>query len=324
MKVNDFAEWIRRMPALSRRQRAECISRLNREEPTEDVPQVVLDREVERCPHCGHHKLWRWGKANGLPRWRCQGCGKTFNVLTGTPLARLRLKEKWIDNAEAMIEGNSVRETARKCKVHRTTAFRWRHRFLQQHQKAQCKDLTGIAECDATYFRHSEKGSRNLQREPRKRGKHQIKSGVNKELVAVITLRDRSGKGAERIAIDKQQSLAAALFQTHLKPDTLLITDGSHELCKAAKSRGPDGHLALPVTENRGVKGSPFHLQTNNAYHSHLKVWMTRFKGVATKYLANYAGWHRHLTERTHQNNAETFILLSFSPLSINPQLTLT
>ena len=173
-------------------------------------------------------------------------------------------------------------------------------------------------------FRHSEKGSRNLEREPRKRGKHRIKSGVNKELVAVITLRDRSGKGAERIAVDKQQSLASELYQTHLKPDTLLITDCSHELCMAAESRGSDGHLALPGIENRGVKGSPYHLQTNNAYHSQLKVWMARFKGVATKYLANYAGWHRHLTERTHQNDAETFIHLSFNPLSINPQLTLT
>ena len=33
-----------------------------------------------------------------------------------------------------------------------------------------------------------------------------------------------------------------------------------------------------------------FHIQYANAYHSHLKAWMDRFHGVATKYLENYLG----------------------------------
>ena len=36
-----------------------------------------------------------------------------------------------------------------------------------------------------------------------------------------------------------------------------------------------------------------FHLQYANAYHSHLKAWMDRFHGVATKYLENYLRWFR-------------------------------
>ena len=32
-----------------------------------------------------------------------------------------------------------------------------------------------------------------------------------------------------------------------------------------------------------------------NAYDSRLKGWMYRFRGVATKYLGNYLGWHRML-----------------------------
>ena len=30
-----------------------------------------------------------------------------------------------------------------------------------------------------------------------------------------------------------------------------------------------------------------------NAYTSRLKGWMTRFNGVATKYLGSYPGWRR-------------------------------
>ena len=40
-----------------------------------------------------------------------------------------------------------------------------------------------------------------------------------------------------------------------------------------------------------------FHLQHVNAYHSHLKQWITGiFHGVATKYLPHYLGWRRALT----------------------------
>lgn len=38
-----------------------------------------------------------------------------------------------------------------------------------------------------------------------------------------------------------------------------------------------------------------FHVQNVNAYHSRWKTWMTRFHGVATRYLNNDLGWHRML-----------------------------
>ena len=41
------------------------------------------------CPHCSSAEVRRWGRASGKPRYRCATCGKTFNPLTGTPLAGL-------------------------------------------------------------------------------------------------------------------------------------------------------------------------------------------------------------------------------------------
>jgi hypothetical protein len=49
------------------------------------------------------------------------------------------------------------------------------------------------------------------------------------------------------------------------------------------------------------VIGGIYHIQNVNAYHSRLKKWIAKFNGVATKYLANYLGWHR-LRERLTQN----------------------
>ncbi len=49
------------------------------------------------CPYCSGTQLYRWGKANELQRYRCRQCNHAFNTLTGTPLARLRHKDKWLE-----------------------------------------------------------------------------------------------------------------------------------------------------------------------------------------------------------------------------------
>ena len=82
------------------------------------------------CPHCENSDVVRWGHASDLPRYRCKSCKRTFNALTKTPLANLRMKDKWGSQTQAMIDGVSTAEAAARCGVHYTTAFRWRHRFL--------------------------------------------------------------------------------------------------------------------------------------------------------------------------------------------------
>ena len=208
MTIRDFGRLKKKLSLLNETQREECVSELTGRSSGSDVngiPASISQVRMERCPHCQHDRLWKWGYAGDLQRWRCRGCSKTFNALTQTPLARLRKKEKWIDMAKAMIAGESVRETARKCSIHRNTGFRWRHRFLEFQRKAQSKDLSGIAESDTTYFRLSEKGSKTLQRKPRRRGKDRF--GKRRDFVAVITLRDRSGKGADRVTTGKQKEI---------------------------------------------------------------------------------------------------------------------
>jgi DNA-directed RNA polymerase subunit RPC12/RpoP len=49
-----------------------------------------IARERMKCPRCASAKFGRHGFANGLQRYRCCACGKTFNGLTGTPLAQQR------------------------------------------------------------------------------------------------------------------------------------------------------------------------------------------------------------------------------------------
>ena len=54
------------------------------------------------CPHCQSMHVIRNSHANGLQRYRCRECCKTFSALTGTPLNRLHKRGKWLDQAHAL------------------------------------------------------------------------------------------------------------------------------------------------------------------------------------------------------------------------------
>ena len=86
----------------------------------------------------------RWGAARGVPRYRCNACKHTFNILTNTPLARLRHKQRWLTYVGTMIEKKSVRESAAACGVSPTTSLRWQHRFLDCSSSQRVKILAAL------------------------------------------------------------------------------------------------------------------------------------------------------------------------------------
>lgn len=131
--------------------------------------------------------------SDNLQRFRCCGCRKTFTGLTGTPMARLRHKDKWLDYMSSMISGESIRKAAKDCGIHRTTSFRWQHRFLAMPKNQKDDLFQGIVEADETYFLESFKGSRDLLRAPRKRGGKAEKRGLSLEQIPVMVVRDRYG-----------------------------------------------------------------------------------------------------------------------------------
>ena len=134
------------------------------------------------CPHCANRDVVRWGHASELPRYRCKACSRTFNALTKTPLANLRMKEKWAAQTQAMIAGVSIAKAAERCGVHYTTAFRWRHRFLTSLAGDKPRTLTGVVEGDETFILESFKGKRSgMPRKARKRGGKSAKRGLSAE-----------------------------------------------------------------------------------------------------------------------------------------------
>ena len=323
MREADFAALLQLVERLGLEQRTALGRALA---AASDEPEAVRLLEeaflaAPQCPHCTQTVLQRWGYASGLRRYRCKGCGKTFNALTGTSLARLRKKACWLAYGEALAKGMTLAQAAAHCGVHMTTSFRWRHRFLQAPAATQ-EALTGVVEADETFFRRSYKGSRRwcrakapLERRPHRRGERASQRGLSAEQVPALIARDRAGHTVGAVLPDLGAAAIAAVLGSAIAGDAVLCSDGAKAYAAFAARHGLH-HEPINVAAGLRVRDGAFHVQNVNAYHGRLKGWMVRFNGVATRYLPNYLGWRRTLERAPEPSAAKTWLLAAARPLS--------
>ncbi len=173
MRKRELTKLIANLEWLTPLQRRQVAIELNAGESR--VSSIALIEkgvsEEPCCPCCSSKAMVKNGTASGLQRFKCRDCARTFNALTGTPLARLHMKGKWVAQAEALRDGLPLKQAAEKLNISHQAAFSWRHRFLELPKTVQAKALVGIVESDETYFLESHKGSKNLPRIGRKRGR---------------------------------------------------------------------------------------------------------------------------------------------------------
>jgi transposase-like protein len=348
MEIPQFLEWLGGIGKLTAAQRLEALTALSEaaladteagscadasvEEPTAATevaaPAFGADRGLPRrrvvagalaeigrdkvksqgCPHCAGRALVAWGRKNGLPRFRCKGCGRTFNALTKTPMARLRKKERWLEHAQAMLEGTSVAMAALRCEVDYTTAFRWRHRFLGSPALDKPQTLTGLVEADETFVLESFKGRRSgLTRPARKRGGKAKHPGLFFENIPILVARDRHGATIDAVLPNDDRASIAAALEGVVTPANRLICDGGKAIVAFARRAKIRVHV-VPAPGHPRPGAPNIHINNVNAYHGRFKQWMRRFNGVATKNLPNYLGWRRALEAWGNQATTENWL----------------
>lgn len=302
MKSAEFKAWMDSIERMNRNQRDKLRKRLAGKEDADEVIALIERSQDGKpaCPDCKATELYRWGKVSELQRYRCRHCNRTFNALTGTPLARLRHKDKWFEYEQAMIQGLSIRKSADSCKIAKNTSFKWRHRFLQIPATDQPGKMNGIVEADETYFLESFKGQRRLSRSARKRGGKAAKKGTSKEQVPVLVVRDRHGETADCILRGTSTRQIEPVLIPLLNKDVILCTDGLPTYKQIARQANIV-HRPVNIAAGQRVINNIYHIQNVNSYDSRLKQWMKKFHGVATRYLRSYLGWHR-MIDRLGQN----------------------
>ncbi len=295
MKARDFRELVEQLGDLSEVQREALVEALSAKGSGDEVIAMIETRfaAAPACGHCGEANFKPWGWASDLKRYKCKACGRTFNALTGTPLAGLRLREKWLDYARALVDGVSLRKAAERTDIHLETSFRWRHRFLAAAKDKKASTVTGIVEADETFILKSAKGSRKLVgRAPRKRGGKAKKPGLSTdEHDAILIVRDRHGETTDAILADLSAETVGAYLKPVVASDAVLVSDGN-KAYEAFAAATDITQIALVASAGERTIGC-YHIQNVNAYQSRFKAWMARFKGVASKYLPSYLGWRR-------------------------------
>lgn len=271
-------------------------------ESLSEANELNLVDKIERsyspkCPCCGSLEIIKWGKQSGLQRYRCKSCKSTHNVLTNTPLAKIRDKSKLSDYCQSMSDkGESLRSLANRLNISLDTSFNWRHKLLDFASKSQPDHISGIVEADETFFPLSFKGQRGgLPRASHKRGSATKKRGTSKEKVPVLIVRNRSGLTADfKLAHNDTDNIKTSLEQC-LASDAVLCSDGAAAY-RIASQKMEISHECVNLSKKERIRGA-WHIQNVNAYDSRLKQWMQRFHGVATKYLEHYLAWQRILDQ---------------------------
>ena len=176
MEAKNFQALVEQLSELTTAQREALVEAISTKSSVNDAIRMIETRfaAAPRCGHCHAGTVTTWAKPskiNPLVRYKCKACGKTFNALTGTPLAHLQRRDAWLKYAQALADGVSLRKAAKRCRIALDTSFRWRHRFLAVPKDKKATMISGIVEADETYILKSQKGARYVRgRAPRKRG----------------------------------------------------------------------------------------------------------------------------------------------------------
>ena len=253
-----------------------------------------------RCPHCHSNKINKNGTAHkNLPQFICRNCHKTYTIRTNTIFYYSKKNiNVWREYIELFSQGLSLRKIVAEMdnKINLKTAFYWRHKILEVMKNFDNHDkLDGIVEADETYFKESQKGNKNItNRKPRKRGfssENRI-VGLSHNKVCVLTALDRNKHSFNKpVGYGKVNKEQVAILQHRIKDNSILITDGdkSYKVLKDIK---------LKQLKFGKAQSKIYHLNNINNFHSKLKQFMSRFNGVATKYLDNYVNYFNDIRNR--------------------------
>jgi transposase-like protein len=255
----------------------------------------------QACPDCGSLHVIKNGKANGRQRYLCKDCKKTFGDLTNSVFSHTKLSLRiWMEYTRCMILGYSIRKSADIVGVCIKTSFFIRHKILDAvRTNMGIGKLEGIVEMDETFFAESFKGNHmrsntfTMPRKSRKRGKEIKLRGISHEQVCVTTAIDRNDTAVlECVCMGRIRSTdLKRAYNGKINSQSIICSDSHKSYIQFTKDFTLE-HVRIKTGKH---KNGVYHINHVNALHSNLKEWIRRFKGVATKYLANYLYWFKWL-----------------------------
>jgi len=260
---------------------------------TEAEKAVSERRRKKPCPQCKSENVYKRGRQSGVQMYQCKDCKKWYSETSGTPLYDIKLKNKWQSYLRCMEKGMPIKKIAAELEISIQTSFNWRHKILSSLNDLIPEKLTSEVECDELELALNNKGSKTLDRAPRKRGNDfKRNDGEKVTVVQVLTALERKGSKYLRAIESKRLSKAEIekALDGKIAEEATLITD-KHPSFRAFVKDNQIKHKTILAKEHIGKTDKTIHLQNVNNLHSQLRTFLRPFNGVSSKYLQNYLNW---------------------------------
>lgn len=225
----------------------------------------------ERCPHCGGADFKKSGfHGNGVRRYRCRSCGRTFTPLTGTVFDSRRIPiSEWIEYMIHLFEFHSVASSASDNRNAKTTGKYWLSKVFAVLSGCQSAIiLSGRVYIDETYFPIMPKEQR-----VRSDGKHY--RGLSRNKICVMTATD--GIGVLLLVCGRgkpsRKRILSALNGRIARGSTL-IHDGENSHKAIIEACGTKEESVHTTRETKGLTDAENPMEPINAVHRSLKRFM--------------------------------------------------
>ena len=300
--MNKVTSVLEQVKALSEEEQQELLTQLEEHlilgSQVSKITKEVKEMRFSKgrvCCHCNGTDVVRNGKRNGVQRYLCRNCKKSFCDLTNSATYRSKKTlDKWLKYAKCMLNDYSIRKSAKEVEINIATSFYWRHKILNCISAfLGVGSVDGVVEAYEVFFAYSYKGTKpeNMPRPSRKRGKQVKKRGISNEQVCVGTALDRQGNIIIELLCTGRVTAneLGHLYSNRIGKHSILCTDSHKSYIQFAT----DMELEHKRIKRGRHKEDIYHIQHVNSLHSKLKKWMFKFNGVATKYLNSYLKWYK-------------------------------
>ena len=228
-----------------------------------------------KCPYCESKNIIKYGMYRNIQRYKCKKpmCGKTFTTEIYNQFRySKKFKENYQEYFNLLNKGLTIRECAIQLNITVVTAFFWRHRFLfDLKNKYYLEKITSYVELTKMIVNENFKGSRNISNN--KRDKITIINAVNDsiDIIPIIAARNFFGFYEIRDNIIPRLNKRAYIVG---------LIDG--RLKTFAKAFNEINKIKIEENYKNNI---------DIQYSINTQKWLSKFRGVASKYLDHYLYW---------------------------------
>lgn len=224
----------------------------------------------ESCPHCAERQMSKFGQTkNGVKRYICKGCGKTFTPITGTIFDGHKISiSEWMEYCLNIFRYLSITADAWNNRNAFTTSRYWLEKlFLVLDGYYSDMILSGRVWFDETYYtvRSTEITRKPDGTKPRGLSKNQLCIGVACTENEVLCLCEGKGQPTARKAY--------TTFADHIAPKSTLVHDAAqaHGLLIEKLNLISEAYVSAEI-KNLPDKDNP--LNRVNQVHARLKNFL--------------------------------------------------